>query len=153
MKLSTAEKKILIVFISFVIFGVYTMVHVGIVTSNYDEFVDGIIKYFACESSGHVPGKCDRTIFERYTQPYMSAVAYILMGLIPLSIMNFVVKWKTVKNVFKRFTAGWINSSRSKKTKSSLVPSIKTEMSLVLLNSRSEMSLTTPPVSPVVVEM
>ena len=49
-KLSTAEKKILIVFISFLIFGVYTMVHVGIVTSNYDEFVDGIITYFACES-------------------------------------------------------------------------------------------------------
>ena len=126
------------------------MVHVGIVTSNSDKTVDGLITYFACESSGHVPGKCDRRIFERYTQPYMSAVAYILMGLIPFSVVNFVVKWKAVKNtVFKCFTAIWINSSRSKTP----VPleSRKTEMSLVLLNSRSEMSLMTPPVSPIVV--
>ena len=130
------------------------MVHVGIVTSNADETVDGLITYFACESSGHVPGKCDRTIFERYTQPYMSAVAYILMGLFPLSIMNFVVKWNAIKNLFKCFTVGWMNSSTSKETKSSLVrlESRRTEMSLVRLDSRrSEMSLMTPPVSPTVV--
>ena len=29
----------------------------------------------------------------------MSAISYILIGLIPLGILNFVLKWKSVKEV------------------------------------------------------
>lgn len=58
------------------------MAHVGIATSNYDETVDGLVTYFA---SSHVPGKCERTMFEQY----MSAVACVLLELIPLSVMKF----------------------------------------------------------------
>ena len=77
MMLSTAEKKIILVFISFLIFGVYTMVHVAIVTAYSDEVIEGLLTYFKCELSGHVPNKCDRSSFERYSRPYVSECGFI----------------------------------------------------------------------------
>ena len=55
--------------------------------------------YFKCEALGHVPGKCNRSEFEQYYSPYMSAISYTLIGLVPLGILNFVLKWRSVKEV------------------------------------------------------
>ena len=75
------------------------MLHYGIFTANGDKLIDGMKVYFICEASGHVPGKCDRNVFERHFYPSMSCISYILMGLIPLSILNFVVNWNKVKGI------------------------------------------------------
>ena len=95
-KLSTAEKKILLVFTSFIIFGVFILGHVSDITAKSGKFQAALREYFECEAFGYVPGKCDRGTFDE--SPYMSIIVYMLMSLIPLSILNFILKWSSVKN-------------------------------------------------------
>ncbi len=102
-RLTTAEKKIMIVFMSFIIFGVYTMIQTGVVSAHVDNLINGLEKYLACELGGHVPGKCDRTDFEKYSYPYLLAVSYILLGFIPLSILNFVINVRVTKTFVKKY--------------------------------------------------
>ncbi|XP_019854876.1 PREDICTED: uncharacterized protein LOC109583830 [Amphimedon queenslandica] len=96
-KLSTAEKKILLVFTSFIVFGVYILGHVSDITAKSGKFQAALREYFECEAFGHIPGKCDRETFDKIYSPYTSVIAYILMSLIPLSILNFILKWSSVK--------------------------------------------------------
>ena len=35
--------------------------------------------------------------------PYVSGTASILLGLVPLSILNFIIKWSSVKSAIKTF--------------------------------------------------
>ena len=95
--LSTAEKKVMIVFLSFIVFGVFTMAQTGITTADSDKLARGLVKYFNCESSGHIPGKCDRHEFEQYSHPYLLSVSYLLLGIIPLTILNFVLNVQSLK--------------------------------------------------------
>lgn len=78
------------------------MIHIGIVTGNMDRVRDGLNNYFVCESTGHIPGKCDRREFEQYLYPSMSSVAYIFLGLIPLGVLNFIVKWEKLWKSIKK---------------------------------------------------
>ena len=58
--------------------------------------------YVKSETLGQVIGKCSRAKFEQYHTPLMSAIAYNLMGFIPLSILNYVLKWRlSIKEVYK----------------------------------------------------
>ena len=79
-----------------------TMVHVAIVIAYSDKVIEGLLTYFKCELSGHVPDKCDRSSFEQYSRPYMTAVSYLLLGLIPLSILNYVFNIKQAKESLRR---------------------------------------------------
>ena len=97
-KLSTAEKKILLVFTSFTIFGVFTVGNQSSIEANSDKLGAALMQYFECEALGHVPGKCDRGTFENIYSPYLSAITYILMSLTSLSILNFILKWSSVKS-------------------------------------------------------
>ena len=103
--LGTAEKKILAVFVAYIIFGVYTLVYVSIVTANSHKFGEALTAYFKCELSGHVPDKCDRSEFEQYKYPYVSATGYILLGLLPISILNYVLKFEIVKQLLSRLAS------------------------------------------------
>ena len=100
--LNTAEKKILAVFIMYIIFGVHTQVEVAIDLANADKFVEALTTYFICELSGHVPGKCDRSEFEQYKHPYASVISNILLGLFPISILNYVLKFEKIKRLLFR---------------------------------------------------
>ena len=87
------------VFTSFIIFGVFILGHVSDITAKSKKFELALVEYFQCEAFGHIPGKCDRGTFDKIYSPYMSAIAYMLMGLVPLSILNFILKWSSVKSV------------------------------------------------------
>uniref|UniRef100_A0A1X7UPL3 FZ domain-containing protein n=1 Tax=Amphimedon queenslandica TaxID=400682 RepID=A0A1X7UPL3_AMPQE len=97
-ELSTAEKKILLVFTTYIIFGVFILGHLSDVTAKSGKFEAALREYFECEAFGHIPGKCDRGTFDKIYNPYMSVTAYMLMSLIPLSVLNFILKWRSVKN-------------------------------------------------------
>ena len=102
--LNTAEKKILLVILMFTIFSIYIL---GITSNNIavsQRLSSALIDYFKCEAVGHVPGRCSKEPIERITTPYFSAISYLLLGLIPLSILNFVFKWSSVKKAKKKFT-------------------------------------------------
>ena len=103
--LGTAEKKILAVFIAYIIFGVYTLIYVSIVTANSHKFGQALTAYFKCELSGHVPDKCDRSEFEQYKYPYVASISFILIGLLPISILNYVLKFEIVKQLLSRLVS------------------------------------------------
>ena len=151
-KLSTAEQKIIMVSISFIVFGVFTMIHLGIVTGNADKVGDAFTEYFVCESTGHVPGKCDRSIFERHLYPYMSVIAYLLMGMVPIAILNFIVNWQNLwKSIKKQFEK--LNRLSSTQTPSTSGSSMSKRFSFDRISMRSvrkQSSVATlPPVTPV----
>lgn len=98
-RLTTAEKKIVMVIISFVIFGVYILGNTSGAVAKSNEFKAALTQYFECEALGHVPGKCDRGSFDKIHNPYLNAITYILIGLVPLSILNFIIKWDSVKGL------------------------------------------------------
>ena len=88
----------MLIFFSFIIFGVYTMAFVSLITTNANKLIDGLTEYFACEASGHVPGKCSREVFEKYSYPYVAMVAYLLQGIVPITHLNYVLDWRAMWN-------------------------------------------------------
>ena len=153
--LSIAEKKIIMVFVSFIVFGVYTMIHSGIVTGNADKATRGFTEYFICESTGHEPGKCDRSIFERHLFPYMSVLAYVLIGTIPTAILNFVVNWqilwKSIKKQLGKFSTSEASSSQVPTSSSSLTTRFSFDrLSIRSINFTKQSTITSlPPTTPV----
>ena len=102
--LNTAERKIMLVIITFTVFGIFKLARVSNSIAKIDRLISALTDYFKCEALGHVPGKCSREQFERLATPYFSAISYLLLGLIPLSILNFVFKWSSVKKAKKKLT-------------------------------------------------
>lgn len=95
--MSIAEKKIIIVFVSFLVLGVFILILNRYLKAKEGEYISAVTQYFACEAFGYVEGKCDRTTFTKVYSSFMLAILYVLMSLMPLSMLNFVLKWKSVK--------------------------------------------------------
>ena len=93
--------KIIIALCSFILFAVYVLVQNGIVQAKSDTFITALTGYFKCEAFGHIPGKCNRSNFEQHYNQYLATISYILMGLIPLGILNFVLKWRSAQKKMK----------------------------------------------------
>ena len=96
-KLSTAEMKIIVALCSFILFAVFSLAQSSYVQAKSDIFIASLTDYFKCEAFGHIPGKCNRSNFEQHYNQYLVAISNILLGLIPLSILNFVLKWRSVQ--------------------------------------------------------
>ena len=101
-QLSTAEKKIIVALCSFILFTVFSVAQISDYLANKGGLLEALSNYFKCEALGHIPGKCNRSQFEHYYNPFLNAITNTLMGLIPLSILNFVLKWKSVRRVTKK---------------------------------------------------
>ena len=98
------------------------LVHSAIFTATSDKFIAALTDFFKCEALGYVSGKCNRSYFEQYDNPYMSAISHIILGLVPLSILNFVLKWKSVKEVAVK-TFHWLSRKSPDITKVSSLSS------------------------------
>ncbi|XP_019850445.1 PREDICTED: uncharacterized protein LOC109581108 isoform X2 [Amphimedon queenslandica] len=96
-QLSTAEKKIILIFTSVSVFSLFSLGYVSSVIARVPAFEAALTQYFECEAFGHDPEKCSRSTFEKMYSPYMSAVAYFLIGLVSLTILNFVIKWQKMR--------------------------------------------------------
>ena len=83
----------------FIVFSIFTLAHAAYVAATSDKLIAALTNYFKCEALGHVPGKCNRSEFEQYYNPYLSVISYALLGLVPLGIVNSVLKWRSVKEV------------------------------------------------------
>lgn len=92
----------MLVFIWFTIFGVFVMIQSGIHSAHSNDLVSGLTQYLACESIGDPQTICNRDDYEKYTHPYLLMVTYILLGLIPVSILNFVVNVRLIKAFVKK---------------------------------------------------
>lgn len=100
-QVSVAEKKIVLVFLSFLILGMFILCLNGYLQSREDEFESALAQYFACEAFGYVEGKCDHNTITNVYSPFVIAALYLFLSLLPLSILNYVLKWKSVKKAGK----------------------------------------------------
>lgn len=86
------------------------MLYFSVANGDQAKAIAEIIKYFNCESTGYVPGKCDRSGFERYIHTELQTFANLSLGFLSFGILNFVVSWrklwKSIKNQFKRILKG-----------------------------------------------
>ena len=116
------------------------MAFVALVTTNANKLIDGLTEYFACEASGHVPGRCSREVFEKYSYPYVAMVAYLLQGFVPVTHLNYVLDWRAVWNTkclqsVKEICSKklpWHKISSSEYSDSSSAPTSSTTASSVL---------------------
>ncbi len=103
--MGTAEKKIFIIFCYYVVLGVIALTTFTLSVKNDDETIAEFQKYFVCEGKGidpNNPEECDRSGFERYQTPGLTASAYILVGIFPAVSLIFAVNGKELKQFFKR---------------------------------------------------
>ena len=96
--ISTAEKKLLVVLCYYIIFAVTALIAFCLYTARRDTLIAATMQYFACEATGHVPGRCDRASFQQHNDNWwLSCVIYILLGFIPTVNLIFVVNFGEVQ--------------------------------------------------------
>ena len=96
----TAEKKLLILFFYYVLLGSEALVAFALNAKSIGAFVDAVIMYFICESSGSgINGKCGSQMkaYESLNNVGLSILAYVLLGLLPAVSLLYVVQFGAVK--------------------------------------------------------
>ncbi len=101
MKTHIAQAKILIVLVYYIIVGVSALTFEGIFARNETRFLDELLEYFICEAAG-TGEPCDRSGYNEYNDPVSEAVAYILVGLIPLANLMYVMNFEKMRGTCKR---------------------------------------------------
>ena len=111
--LSTAEKKLLLVLSLSILAGL--VIFASVVTSRITMKTQASItlEYFNCESSGYVPGKCNRAAVQQDSIVWFLSAAFILFGAIPLINLLFVINFKTVKEKIRSSMHGPTTLSHS----------------------------------------
>ncbi len=108
MSMSTAEKKILIVFCYYILLGVIALMAFTLAVKDDEIVAHEYETYFLCESKGidpNNPEECDRSGFEQYLTPGLMACAYILIGIFPALNLIFVVNIKELKEFFSHLAS------------------------------------------------
>lgn len=95
-KLSTAEKKLFIVFCYYVVLGVIALTTFTLATRNEERLLDEIRDHFLCEAPG-TGADCPTTEFKALSFPWLNAISYILLGLFPAINLIFAVNIKELK--------------------------------------------------------
>ena len=99
MKLGTAEKKIIIVFLYYLVLEVVALVSFVLNSGTSDDFKVSLLYYFGCESE--IPGHCDcyRNSALQFTFSGVSDSAYILFALYPLVNLVYALDFRELKEI------------------------------------------------------
>ena len=93
--LGAAERKILIVLCYYVVVASFSLTQYTVVIRNLDAFDTQLDKYFVCELSGHDPSNpCDRSRFRLLSNPGLTAMTFILLGLFPLFNLIYALNYE-----------------------------------------------------------
>ena len=93
--LGMAERKILIVLCYYVVVASFSLTQYTVVVRNLDAFDAQLEKYFICELSGHDPSNpCDRNEFRQLSNPGITAVTFVLLGLFPLFNLIYALNYE-----------------------------------------------------------
>ena len=123
--LSTAEKKLLIVFCYYILTQVVVLVYFSRTQQVGPKLGRRIVSYFSCEQSGYDPSKpCSRSSFETLINPALATLAFTLALLLPVISFVFVVdcgmlkkKISDVKTHFQSLSNGLESTSGKEQTK------------------------------------
>ena len=102
-KIGTAERKILIVFVYYIILTVVALTAFTLTTRDGDEFTSAVFRYFECESKGVDPNNpCDPSGYIKLLHVALSSLSYILLGLFPMVNFIFVISVRELKQYMKK---------------------------------------------------
>ena len=96
----TAERKLLVILCYYVLLGSEALVAFAINAKSIGAFVNAVVMYFICESSGGVTrGKCETEMkaYESLNNVGPALLAYVLVGLLPAVGLLYVVQFGEVK--------------------------------------------------------
>ena len=87
----------------FIIFVYYIALIVVVMARNEKKLAQSssaataINEYFLCEASGYVPNKCDRTSFEKYSNPFLECLFHVMITMLPFINLIFVSNFHKIK--------------------------------------------------------
>ena len=93
-----AELRILIVFCYYAILGIAALTAFNVTSHKLQGFSNALDAYFLCERGG-IESKCDRSGFERLTNPTLVTIAFILIGLYPAINLVYVIHSADLKSL------------------------------------------------------
>ena len=94
-EMKKAEAKVLVIYCWYVILGIGTALGYSLSSAILDDLQRKLVDYFECERCGVISGQtCDRSGFERYTNPPMVTIAYSLFHAYPLITLIYVFRIK-----------------------------------------------------------
>ena len=97
-KIGAAERKILIVFVYYVVVIIFTLLGATLRVRDREHTTNEIQCYFQCESRGVDPSNpCDTSGYFNLVTLIMSSISFILLGLFPLVNFIFVVNIRELK--------------------------------------------------------
>lgn len=111
-------------FSSVILFSVFSLADLSNYVAKSHDFTAALTSYFMCEALGYVPAQCDRSEFTGIYTPYTTVVAQVLLTLIPLTILNYIVKWKSIKKTLKPVLIKWAPSEKNTTTISITLASV-----------------------------
>ena len=102
LSLTTAEKKLLIVFCYYIILQVVAFIHFSL-TRQASEVIQGeFFRYFLCEQNGDDPdNRCSRSGFENLINPVVAILSFTLSLLATVVNFVFVISYRDLKQKLK----------------------------------------------------
>ena len=120
--IGTAERKILLVFVYYILVGVFVLTGFTLEISIADEKRTATVEYFQCEANG----RNNNCPYDPPHYPVIMLIANILLGLFPAIILVFAVNVNEVRAVSKH------TIKKLSKAISSISSTIKTDVSTAL---------------------
>ena len=102
LNVSTAEKKLVIVFCYYIFLQVIAFVTFSVTQQVSDTLQTELFSYFICEQNGNDPSNpCSRSGFEGLINPVIILLSYVLAMFAPAVNFVFVVDYKETKQKLK----------------------------------------------------
>ena len=111
-KIGTAERKILIVFVYYVLLAAISLVAFSLSTRHSEQFIIKVLDYFTCESHGVNPDNhCDEKInsYLKHRHVALLTLSHVLLGLYPVMNLIYVINTRELKLHVKK----WLLCRRS----------------------------------------
>ena len=138
-KIGTAERKILIVFVYYILLAVFAVLGFSLATRDAKRVTSGVIRYFECERKGVDPDNpCDTSGYENITNMYISLLSYILIGMYPLINFIYVIDVRELKQHLRDRFPSLFKGSELQKTTSTKIQCSSSNSTAGILSSYSQ---------------
>ena len=103
-KIGTAERKLLIVFVYYVVLTVISITAFTLIVQDADRLLLARLRYFECERKGVDPNNpCDPNIHIKLEHVALTSLSYILLGLFPVVNFVFVISVRELKEQLQKW--------------------------------------------------
>ena len=103
-KIGNIEHRLLLTISFFAALSLTSLSNLAVVDANFEELMDAIKCYAACEASGTSLGLCNHTKQEisKYDNHSLGAATFTLIGLLPFVILIFIIDWNIAGRFVKK---------------------------------------------------